>query len=332
MQGSDNPKLAVVVIVATVFSLALGDALIKGTSATFTLWQIFALRSVAVVPILILLLRWRAAGVRLMPRAPVWTVVRSMCLTVMWVTYYLSLVHVDLSVVAAAYYTLPLFITLFAAWFLGESIGPVGWMAVVLGFLGVILILEPRASDFNWYALLPLMSAVLYAVAMILTRSRCRGEHMFVLSLWLNLTMLAVGAAVTLLLAGLELSPEAVQRQEFLLGAWSALGVTELAALAVLVMAILIGSVGAAYAYQNGRPSTIATFDFAYVGFAMMWGVLVFGEQPAARGVAGVLLIVVAGILAVHAGNRATRAAEQAHHAGAPSTCGLRQPSSRNGA
>lgn len=310
MSDSDNPRLAVIVIIATVFSLALGDALIKGTTATFTLWQIFALRSAAAVPILVFLLRRRTKSVALIPRETLWTVVRSLCLTLMWVTYYLSLAHVELSVAAAAYYTLPLFITLFAGILLGEAIGPVGWSAVSIGFLGVTLILEPRASDFSWYALLPLTSAVLYALAMVLTRSRCRGEHMYVLSLWLNLTMLAAGVFATLLLIGLELPPETAREHEFLLGTWSAIGLAELAALAILVVAIVIGSVGAAYAYQNGRPSTIATFDFAYVGFAMMWGILVFGEEPGLRGVTGVALIVAAGILALRAGSRTTRTAE----------------------
>ncbi len=309
MSGNDNPRLAVVVIIATVFALALGDALIKGTSATFKLWQIFALRSVAVVPVLILLIRWRATGVRLFPKEPVWTIVRSSLLTFMWVTYYLSLAHVELSA-AATYYTLPLFITLFAAAFLGDPVGPVGWAAVATGFFGVVLILEPRASDFNWYAILPLISAVLYALAMILTRSRCRREHMFVLSLWLNLTMLAVGATMTLVLTAIKLPFDTIRDQEFLFGAWSTLGVTELVAIAVLSVAIIIGSVGAAYAYQNGRPSTIATFDFAYVAFAMMWGILAFGEEPTNRGVAGASLIVVAGILAVRSGNRGAQAAE----------------------
>ena len=311
MSDSDNPRLAVVVIIATVFALALGDALIKGTSATFSLWQIFVLRSVAVVSVLILLIRRRATGVRLLPKEPVWTVIRSLLLTFMWVTYYLSLAHVELSVAAATYYTLPLFITLFAAVFLGDSIGPVGWAAVAMGFLGVVLILEPRASDFNWYAILPMISAVLYALAMILTRSRCRKEHMFVLSLWLNLTMLAVGATMTLVLTAVKLPFETIRDQAFLLGPWPALGVTESAAMAVLSVAIIIGSIGAAYAYQNGRPSTIATFDFAYVAFAMMWGILVFGEELTHRGIAGASLIVAAGILAVRDGNRGARAVEQ---------------------
>ena len=98
MPRSDKPKLAVVVIIATVFSLALGDALIKGTSTTFTLWQVFTLRSVVVIPILVFLLRWKVPGVKLFPRVPGWTIVRSLCLTLMWVTYYVSLAHVEISI------------------------------------------------------------------------------------------------------------------------------------------------------------------------------------------------------------------------------------------
>lgn len=305
MKHNDNPKRAVAVIIATVFALALGDALIKGTSATFTLWQIFVLRSVAVVPILILLIHWRATGISLFPQQPVWTVLRSLLLALMWVTYYLSLAHVGLSIAAAAYYTLPLFITLFAAIFLGDSIGRLGWGAVVIGFLGVVLILEPRTEDFNWYATLPLISAVLYAFAMILTRSRCRSEHMLVLSLWLNLTMLVMGVVATLILGMLTLPHETISAQSFLLGAWSALGFTEVLALAVLSVAIIIGSVGAAYAYQNGRPATIATFDFAYVAFALLWGIFIFDEELTKWGMLGIALVVVAGVLAVRSGNRA---------------------------
>ena len=76
-------------------------------------------------------------------------------------------------------------------------------------------------------------------------------------------------------------------------------GCKEWAAIGVLSLAILVGSIGAAYAYQNGAPATIATFDFAYVAFAVLWGVVIFQEVPSAVGAAGMFLIVFAGILAV---------------------------------
>jgi len=223
----------------------------------------------------------------------------------MWVAYYASLPHINLSVAAAAYYTLPLFITIFAAVFLKDRIGAVGWLAIALGFLGVLLVLRPRAEDFNEFALLPILSAILYALAMILTRSRCKSENIFVLSLWLNLSMLVVGMLATLAVASLPLPSEIMSEQQFLLGEWSDLGTREWIAIAVLAVSILIGSIGAAYAYQNGAPATIASFDFAYVAFAVLWGAVLFQEVPTAIGAIGLFLIVIAGVLAVRSNTSA---------------------------
>ena len=151
----DNVRLAVAVILLTVFALSLGDALIKKTSAGFVIWQIFVLRSLLALPALLLILKGQFPAVGLMPRAAGWTALRSLMLTLMWVAYYASLPHLPLSVAAAAYYTLPIFITLFGAAFVGERVGRIGWIAVVLGFVGVTLILKPTAAEFNAYALLP---------------------------------------------------------------------------------------------------------------------------------------------------------------------------------
>lgn len=294
--GADNVTLAVIVILITNLALSLGDAAIKQISASFVLWQIFVLRSVIAIPLLIVILRLRFHAVPLVPRHIGWTALRSLLLTMMWVTYYAALVHLALGVAAAAYYTLPIFITLFAALFLGDRIRPLGWAAIFLGFLGVLLILKPQAEGFNAYALLPIASAVCYALAMILTRSKCRDEHPLMLSLGLNVSFVIVGLLAT---APLALAPAIALEPSFLVGAWSPMGATEWLAMALLAAATIIGSVGNAIAYQVGPPGTVAAFDFAYVGFAALWGILFFGEVLDAVTVGGIMLIVVAGILAV---------------------------------
>lgn len=302
---SDKERLAVVTIVFAVFCLSLGDALIKGESENFTLWQIFVLRSALVVPVLVGIIKWFGGDVSIWPKHVGWTLLRSGMLSLMWVAYYAALPHIDLSIAAAAYYTLPLFITIFAAAFLGDTIGWSGWLAIAVGFVGVLLILEPRAEDFNWFAVLPVSSAVLYALSMILTRSRCKTENVFVLSLWLNVSMLVMGAIGTGFVVAAETNSQVEARQEFLLGCWSDMNANQWSAIGILAVAILVASVGAAYAYQNGPPSTIATFDFAYVGFAVFWGFTIFRELPPANGVVGILLIVAAGVIAVRkAGGR----------------------------
>ena len=294
----DNLKLAVVAILAACFALSLGDALIKQQSARFAIWQIFVMRSVIAIPFLIYFVRIHSCTVPIKPIQPGWTILRSLILVLMWIFYFAALPHIELAIAAAAYYTLPIFITLFAAIFLGEKITAKGWVAVLVGFTGTLLILQPQADDFNTYALLPLVSALCYASAMILTRSKCQREKPTVLSLWLNISFVGVGAFALLLLKLWNPDADLIASNPFLFGAWTPMWLDEWRVMAILAIAIVIGSIGAAMAYQNGPSSTIATFDFAYVGFATIWGFVLFAEVPGAQVSIGIILIVTAGVIA----------------------------------
>ena len=302
----DDLKIAIVAIVAGCFALSLGDALIKQQSASFVLWQIFLVRSAILIPFLVYFVRIYRGADPIMPQHPGWTLLRSMVLVIMWVFYFAALPHIEFAVAAAAFYTLPIFITLFAALFLGERISPVGWLAVVIGFAGTLLILQPQADDFNAWTLLPLVAAVLYAVAMILTRSKCRGEKPTVLSLWMNICFIGVGALALLLLSFWQPADNSVALNPFLFGAWTPMGLAEWRTMGILAAAILVGSVGAAIAYQKGPASVVSIFDFSYVGFAVVWGYLLFAEVPENLVMLGILMIVAAGIIASrqHGGSR----------------------------
>ena len=299
MTSGDNTKLAVPAIVFAVFALSLGDAAIKQFSTDFVLWQIFVVRSLIAVPVLLAVIKIRYPSVPLVPETIGWTAARSAMLALMWVAYYLALPHLALSIAASVYYVLPIFITLFAALFIGDRIGKVGWIAVATGFAGVLVILRPNVGDFNAYALLPLASAVLYALAMILTRTKCRTEHPLVLALSLNVCFVVFGVTATVITRFLDPAPATTDLYRFLLGKWSVMGAEEFLAMGLLATAIVIGSVASAIAYQLGRSSTVATFDFSYLVFAATWGFVFFGEVPDALTVLGMALIFTAGILAV---------------------------------
>ncbi|GHB21744.1 permease [Pseudovibrio japonicus] len=294
-ERNDNIPLAVATIIFTVLVLSLGDALIKFSSRNFVIWQIFVLRSLLVLPVLLVYMRLRSPEILTIPPALGWAVLRSLLLVGMWVAYYVALPNLDLSIAAAAYYTLPIFIVLFSAILVGDKISILGWLAVILGFVGVLLILRPKAENFNLHALLPLVSAVLYALAMILTRTKCRAVNPVMLSVMLNCCFIVVGAlaAITIVI----FMPE--PREGFLLAPWTQMASSEWLSISLMAIAILVGSVGAAIAYQAGPSSVIGTFDFAYVGFALLWGVIFFAEMPDVLSIFGMLLIVGAGGLSL---------------------------------
>lgn len=296
IQQPDNVPLGVATIIGTVLALSLGDALIKslGGGGGMGLWQLFAVRSLLAFPVLLVGALAIFNKGRLAPRSIGWIAIRSVLLTAMWIAYYLALPLLPLAVAAAAYYTLPLFIVVFAALLGGETVGRSQWAGVVLGFVGIILVLRPGGEAFVWATLLPILSAILYALAMILTRTKCRNEHPATLALGLNATFIIVGFAG--LFVGWMFQFEITG---FLSPDWTIMGSEEWRTTAILASLILVASVGTAVAYQAAPASTVGTFDFAYVGFALIWGALFFAERPDNVALAGMALIVVAGMLAV---------------------------------
>jgi drug/metabolite transporter (DMT)-like permease len=120
----------------------------------------------------------------------------------------------------------------------------------------------------------------------------------FTLSLWLNIVFVGTGAVALLVLYLWQPGSELVAANPFLFGAWTPMWLDEWRIMAILATAIVVGSIGAAIAYQNGPSSIIATFDFAYVGFAAIWGFMLFAEVPGARVTIGIILIVIGGVTA----------------------------------
>lgn len=299
MTQINNVPRAIFAVVFAVLALSLGDAVIKSISVSFPLWQLYVLRSVIALPVLVAFTKLRHPKTKLMPNSIGWVGVRSFLLASMWVAYYSALPHLQLSVAAAAYYTLPLFITLFSGLLVGERVGIVGWFAICLGFAGVVVMLRPDTSGISVYATLPILAAVLYALAMILTRTKCQNESPYVLSAALNVMFIVMGLGATAVLIISDLGVDIVAQNTFLLSSWISLGGKELIALAVLALSILIGSIFAAIAYQSAASSTVASFDYSYLAFSMMWGLIFFAEFPDMLTIIGIVMIATGGIISV---------------------------------
>jgi drug/metabolite transporter (DMT)-like permease len=295
----ENVGPGIIVIVVTGFTMAFGDAVVKYISSDFELPQIFVLRSLVAIPVLLGLLLFSHRPRDILPRSIGWTLLRSALLVLMWVFFCAALPILSLPVVAGAYYTGPLFIALLSALLIGEPVGPRRWAAVLVGFIGVVVILRPGTQAFSYATLLPIGSALSYALAAIVTRARCAAERPLVLSLALNLSLLAAGAMATGVLHVWEPTASQSAAYPFLLGRWATMGAREWAVIALLAALIVAISAGVARAYQSGPPAIIATFDYGYLVFAAFWSFIFFSELPDVPTIMGMLLIAGAGLLIV---------------------------------
>lgn len=295
----DRLSFGVLMIVTATFTMAFQDAVVKLVSADLPLWQIFALRSLIAVPLLIVLHRLAGRRAPLRPRAVGWAALRGAALVAMYIAFYAALPSLNLSLVAAAYYTGPLFIVVFTAALLREPVGPRRLVAVALGFLGVLVILQPGTDNFSWAMLLPVGSAVCYATAAVLTRSRCAAESPLSLSLMLNYCFIACGFGVSAALWLWQPGPQQQLAYPFLLGDWIALDARAAGILALLAAANVAIHVALARAYQSAPPPVVATFDYGYLVFAATWAFLLLGEVPSGTTLIGMAMIAGAGLLTV---------------------------------
>jgi drug/metabolite transporter (DMT)-like permease len=302
----EKVALGVSTIVATTVAMSFADAMVKYVSSDFTVWQIYVLRSVLAIPLIVAISRLRPRPLGLFPVAAGWAYLRSLLLMTMWVAFYAALSVLSLPVVAASYYTAPLFITLFSALFVGELVGLRRWIAILIGFMGVLVILRPGTAAFSWLTLLPILSAVFYALAAIVTRTRCIDERPLALSLALNLSFLLTGLTASALIALWAPTAAVVDANPFLLGHWSVMGVREWQIVAMLAVLIVAVSSGVAKAYQCAPPTIIATFDYTYLLFATFWSFAIFSDMPDAATIIGMILIAGAGLLVISQRSRST--------------------------
>ncbi|WP_195821347.1 DMT family transporter [Roseobacter sp. MH60115] len=277
----------ILAIVASVAALSLGDAVIKATGLSLPLWQMYVLRSALVLPLLWWLAR-RQGPVKLF--APLWILVRCTLLVIMWLSYYASLPQMPLSLAAAAYYTGPLFIIALSAGVAQRWPARRAILAITCGFVGVLMIIRPENSNFEIATLFPVIAAFLYACAMVLTSAKCSKDSPFVLALALNVAFIVTGVLLGLFSG---------YKESLILGPWQPLDLALFGTIAILAVLILIGSVGAAYAYQKGQPTTVATFDYSYLMFSLLWGALFFNELPGTISLIGIFVIAWAGFLAL---------------------------------
>ncbi len=292
--ADNDVKIAVAAIVVATWSLSLGDAIVKMTGTLLPLWQMFILRSlVALLFLGTILYRQKVRVIS----SPGWIIFRSLLLVLMWLSYYIALPLMPLSLAAAAYYTAPVLIVLIASFCDRKSpLKPV-WLAVLCGFCGVLLILRPDGAQFNWIMLLPLLSALLYASAMVLTSRKCKDNNPMVLALILNIVFVLVGC----ILGMLPSEPDT-----YLAADWAPLNPKLIAIVVIMGLLNVVGNIGAVIAYQKGPPTTVAVFDYSYVAFGLLWGMLFFAEYPGWLAIVGMLLITIAGILSLFAQRRSS--------------------------
>jgi drug/metabolite transporter (DMT)-like permease len=183
---------------------------------------------------------------------------------------------------------------LIGALFLEQKVGPTRIAAALLGFGGVLLVLQPFKGGLDPVALVPMASGFFYAIGALATRQWCEGEStlsmLLFFFLWLGLFGLIGTAWFTLVPVEVPAGPDG-----FLLRGLVWPGATSWALLGVQVVGSMV-AVGMLFrGYQLGDAAQVAIFEYSLLIFAAFWGYLMFGQTLGPMAVLGMGLIVASG-------------------------------------
>lgn len=253
-------QLGILLAVAAIFCLATMEAsakfLIEDYPIQMVVWARFTLHFLVTLPIFFIGGRRRY----LHTGRPVAHVVRSLILLLASVLFIGALTKIPLAEATSLVFTAPLIVTALSALILHEQVGPRRWIAILVGFAGVLVILRPSA-DFNWYLLLPLATGFCYAGYQFATRVLSFTEPTLTLFFYTVVAGVVVSSAA---LPFYWITPD-------------------LEAAAIFVITGLFGFLGQFLmirALQEGEASIVAPFIYTQLIWATIFGFFLFGDFP----------------------------------------------------
>ncbi len=304
--GSGAPKppvgaavLGVVFANCAVFTFTMMDGIIKEISTSFPTGEIIFFRNIfAFIPLLIFAF-WRHGGISLRTQRPWGHVMRGGFGVLSMYCFFRSYLELPLSDAIALGLSGPIFITVLSVPVLGEHVGWRRWSAVLVGFVGVLVMTRPSPGLFNLEAAWPLAAAVLYAAAMLSIRKLGSTEPST--TIVFHFTAFAMLASLLTIPLGINDPTQA----------WVMPDNPRLIAL-IVVIGILGGAaqIFMTMAYQRARAATVASFDYTALVYGFLLGWMFFGEVPDIYLIVGGGIVVVAGIYIIH---RETVVARQQH-------------------
>ncbi len=286
----NRPLAAALAMLVAMAVIGFVDTFIGEIAKTVGLWQFHAMRSAFMMPLLILM-PVLGLGV-LRPRRWRRVLARSVVLSTSMMLYFGALGLMPVAQALAGMFTSPIFVLLINVAVMGQRIGIWRSGAVLLGFAGILLVLQPGTAGFGPAMLMPVAAGFFYAVSAIATRSWCEGESAVTL-LGANMVMLGVIGLVVAL--GLSLMGD--ESTGFLTRGWT----WEVGAALPWIVLQAVCSLGAVFliirAYQMDIPTNVAVFEYAVMGFGPVFAWLLWGQELGIWQIAGIALIVAAGLI-----------------------------------
>ncbi len=292
----NNNTKGIILILVAMLIFAIQDSLMKYIYNSVSLYEVYIIRTVISFILVIIFLKILKKPIVFKTHYPLLTLCRVILFFFGFSSFYVSLTIMPLATATALFFVTPFLITIFAKFILKDQIGLRRWIAVIVGFIGVYIILNPNFDDFDYFSLTPILCAFCYSLSMIIIKKTSEKDNVYqqMFQFYIGATIISIifyffigdGRYNTIDNPAAQfIFREWFSNLEFSLIYMITLGFTAAAAF------LLIFS-----AYRIASPAVISPFEYSILIWSTLSGWIFFNEIPNINTMIGMFLIVVGGI------------------------------------
>ena len=262
------------------FMFALNDALGKWLVVTFSVGQILFIRSIGAFFVLGPMIARNGPAKLFSRERPVFQFLRALITAIETSLFYAAVIYLPLADVMSFYMAGPIYVAVLSHFFLREHVGWRRWSAILIGFVGVLIILKPGAAGFGIGSLIALAGSLAFAILIVMTRV-LRGVSDTSLVTWQTIASLIVGGAMAA-------------------GSWTPASGFDVAAMLLLGVVSCVAHLLITRALKLAPASTLAPLHYTLLLWAVVFGFAFFNDVPGPRVLIGSAIVVIAGLFIFH--------------------------------
>ncbi|MEM7564214.1 MAG: DMT family transporter [Pseudomonadota bacterium] len=279
--SGDRPLAGILMMLIGIAAFSVMDATLKWLTEGYSIAQVVMLRSWFGLPLLCLFALYGNRLTALKTSNPGIHFVRYLLVLILSFSFFWALSQMKLVDAIAITFAAPIFITALSVPLLKESVGLKRWLAIAVGFSGVLIMLRPGSGVFQWASIIVLGSVLVYSLLMITTRAYKSSESTASLMLYPQLGMTITGFV---LLPFFWKTPD-------------------LADLGLFALAGTFGSIGVmcvTHAFRLGAAAVISPFEYSALIWASLLGYLLWDELPDSFTLVGAAVVIASGLYIVY--------------------------------
>ena len=288
----DRTREGIVILMTGLFFFSFQDIIVKLLSDRFNVLQLVFTRSVIALIFLCMIGMFTVGRDAMIAKQPLLLFAKGFVTFFAFLFYYLAIPSLPLADIVAIAFMSPILMTVLSVVLLKEFVGPRRWVAVILGFAGVLIVVGPSGNFANIGALLALGCAFAYAISSIMTRFISKGDEPITIAIYSMLAFLVVSGSLALVVSSMDASDISNPSMSFLFRQWIWPDNREWVLLLIIGCIATVGFYCLGRAYLVAPASHVAPFEYTYIIWAVLLSYLFFDELPKLTTLVGVSILV----------------------------------------